>query len=360
MKISRQIQDIQDSLKDHAWYQVVMRYFTDNVEIRAAALAYYFLFSVFPLAALFSSIISLMHIDLNAFTQSLKPFLPKSMLNLIVNYLFYVDHESSASILSFSIIFSIYFPWRAVKGLMFDIRASFRQSNKQKPHLFLFRELFSTLIIPFAFTISLGLVIVGRNLIEDVIAWLPPGTINISDFVLTLWQYLRFILAALIMSFALTFIYEVSLDHPLRLKDIFPGTLAAILVWILACMLFSEYVENFANYTVIYGTLGGIIVLLLWLYLSGIIFIMGAELNAVLAERRRSFALHRDFAVKDRLRLETEELEEAKDKEEKRHRHILGVEKPLEDPIVLKIADAPAQDEAKDDSKLKTAEDSKT
>lgn len=264
--------------------QIAMRYFTDAVGIRAAALAYYLLFSVFPLLILFSSIISRMNINLNSFTGILRTFLPSSIVSLISGYLYYVESDYNSTIMTFSLVFSIYFPWRAIKGLMYDIRSAFRQSNIKKPRFYLLRELFCTLIIPVAFTVSLMLIIIGKNVIEWVVGILPPDTVHLSNFMLNAWQYLRFVLAAAIMSLSLTLIYQMSLDHPKPFRRLFPGTVAALLFWILASLIFSNYVENFGNYSVVYGTLGAVIVLLLWLYLSGVVFIMGAEMNAVLLD----------------------------------------------------------------------------
>ncbi|WP_304769783.1 YihY/virulence factor BrkB family protein, partial [Ileibacterium valens] len=81
-------------------------------------------------------------------------------------------------------------------------------------------------------------------------------------------------------------LYELSMDKPLKVKKILPGILFSIFAWILASVIFSFYVENFANYSVIYGAIGGFMVLLLWLYLTSTIFILGSELNDILLQRK--------------------------------------------------------------------------
>ena len=61
-----------------------------------------------------------------------------------------------------------------------------------------------------------------------------------------------------------------------------PGALAALVSWLAFSAGFSFYVENIANYSVLYGALGGVVVLLLWLYATGMVFVLGAELNHAL------------------------------------------------------------------------------
>ncbi len=275
---------IQYLIDNNILAQLIFRYFHDNVGIRGAALAYYLLFSVFPLVILLSTIISKMNIDMDTVFNTLSRFLPKSMSELIMSYLHYIQTDYNQSIMTFSIVFSIYFPWRAIKGLMYDIRTAFRQDHLKKPYTFLLRELFCTITIPLSILVSLLFIILGRKLILDIIGLFPPNTIHFSNVLLWIWNYARFVLAALIMTAALAMIYRFSLNHGVHFKQLFPGTFAAVIIWVIAGMAFSFYSENYASYSVVYGTLGAVIVLLLWLYLTGVVFIMGAEFNAILLE----------------------------------------------------------------------------
>ena len=72
-----------------------------------------------------------------------------------------------------------------------------------------------------------------------------------------------------------------------RMNRIWPGAVFSLVMWLVLSFLFSYYVENIARYSVIYGTLGAVIVLLLWLYLASVMLIMGAEFNSVLMVLRK-------------------------------------------------------------------------
>lgn len=99
---------------------------------------------------------------------------------------------------------------------------------------------------------------------------------------MTIWQYLRFIPVGMLMFAALGTLYAASLDKRQPWNEMLPGITVALVSWIVVSIGFSVYVENFANYSVIYGTLGAVVVLLMWLYMTAVILILGTELNAAL------------------------------------------------------------------------------
>ena len=70
-------------------------------------------------------------------------------------------------------------------------------------------------------------------------------------------------------------------------RELWPGTLAALAVWLALSWLYTLYVENIADYSVLYGSIGAVIVLLIWLNMSAVVFLMGAELNGVLMGLRK-------------------------------------------------------------------------
>jgi len=115
---------------------------------------------------------------------------------------------------------------------------------------------------------------------------LPESAVQLSSFSLTMWQYLRFLPVAFLMFIALATLYAAALGKRQPIKEIWPGIAFAMVAWVLVSICFSFYVNRFANYSVIYGTLGAVIVLLMWLYFTALILIIGAELNAVLHRLR--------------------------------------------------------------------------
>ena len=113
---------------------------------------------------------------------------------------------------------------------------------------------------------------------------------GLPRFWAVLWAKLRFPVAAVAAYFALFFLYALSQDGRQPWRNIWPGTMAALGSWLALNWLYSTYVENFADYSLLYGSIGTAIALLIWLYMTAVTLIMGAELNATLISLRKDRA----------------------------------------------------------------------
>lgn len=249
----------------------------------AAALTYYLLFAVFPLLVFISSLLGLLNLNVSSITRTLLPIMPDDVVYLLESYLNHVSDNSSHVLLWFSLVFTVWLPMRAVKGLMDDVRLAYRLEKPARPVRYAIRQFAFTVIFFVIIIVLFLLATLGRRFVSTVTDWLGIDRIlPIPSVLLNLWQYLRFVLIAVMMFAALGLLYAAAQDQRQRIKTILPGVAAAMAAWLLVSIGFSIYVENFANYSVIYGTLGAVIVLLLWLYMTSLILILGAEFNAAL------------------------------------------------------------------------------
>lgn len=256
----------------HILVLLFQNYFHHSVGKKAAALAYYLLFALFPILIFISNLIGMLELDIMEITHLLQSFIPYDVVKVIESYLEYVSQASSSTLLWFALIFAIFFPMRAIKGLMDDIRFAYHLDPPKNKFLYTLRQFIYTIILLF---------VIGITLILSTLNELP-SFLPISDMILLFYQYLRFIPIIFFMFIALGTLYTFALDHRPTLKEVSPGIVFALIAWLLVSILFSFYVDNFANYSLIYGTLGAIIILMLWLYFTSIILIMGAELNAII------------------------------------------------------------------------------
>lgn len=252
-------------------------YFRHDVGRNGAALAYYLLFTLFPLLIFVSSLLGLLELDVASIIQALSPFLPRDILDLLGTYLDYAAQTSSSSMLWFSLIFSIYFPMRAAKSLMDAVRRAYHLPKSSRPVVYALRQLVFTVVLLVVIAVALIVSTLGQKVLSYF-----SNALTLPQLLVTLWHYLRFLLLAVIMFAALGTIYALAQDQRQRVSAIVPGAVGAVLAWLAASVGFSFYVENFARYSLIYGTLGTVIVLMIWLYLTATILIMGAELNAAL------------------------------------------------------------------------------
>ncbi|MBF0578907.1 YihY family inner membrane protein [Erysipelotrichaceae bacterium RD49] len=282
--------------------QMIVHYFKDDLGTRAAALTYYLIFSIFPLAILISLMVASLDINIEAMLTGLQNVLPASIISLLEGYLSYVQDAPSTTMITFALIFSIYFPWRVVSSLMKTIRTSYGQPPAANQLKFLFKTIIGAIIMPATLVLTLLMFVFGRNVILFILRFLHQGILEMAatTMLLRLWDYGRFAGAAVLMFFSLGIVYNLSLDGRQKFRYLAPGIIFALTIWILASMAFSFYVENFAKYSVIYGTLGGFIILLLWLYLTSLTFILGGALNGLLAQRRRDIRAEMDRREKEK------------------------------------------------------------
>lgn len=270
------------------WEKTVRRLLSNitehDVPKSAAALTYYLLFALFPLMIFISNLLGLLELDVASITAALLPVLPDDAVYLLESYLKHVTDNSSKVLFWFSLVFTVWFPMRAVKGLMDDVRLAYGLGKPANPVPYTVRQLVFTVVFLVFIVLLFLLAILGRRFVTTVTDWLGVGQIvQIPLVLLNLWQYLRFILLAAIMFAAVGMLYAVAQDRINRVSTVMPGTLLAMVSWLAISIGFSVYVENFSNYSVIYGTLGAVIVLLVWLYLTSFVLILGAEFNAVLS-----------------------------------------------------------------------------
>jgi len=267
---------------------VIQNFFEHNVGKNAAALAYYLLFALFPMLIFLSNLLGLLDLNISEIIQILQRFLPKDVVGIVESYLDHVSHTSSQSMLWFALVFTVWFPMRAAKGLMDDVRLAYHLGKPAHPVSYTIRQLVYTVVLLIVVGLTLLFSTLGKQVLGYLNHLIPEKTLRISDYLLTIWQYLRFIPVGALMFAALGTLYAASLDKRQPWKEMLPGITTALLSWIVVSIGFSVYVENFANYSVIYGTLGAVIVLLMWLYMTAVILILGAELNAALRTVRQA------------------------------------------------------------------------
>lgn len=263
---------------------VFVNFFNHNVGKNAAALAYYLLFALFPMLIFVTNLLGLLDLNVYSIIQSLSDILPKDVVAIVETYLDYISHTSSHTLMWFAFILSIWFPLRAVQGLMDDVRRAYGLGLPERPALYLGKQLIYTVVFLVVMVLTLLLSVLGENVLSFVGSLFPEDSFPISDYLLELWQYLRFLLAALLMLTAIGALYSLASERKPSVKSIMPGILFALVSWLVVSIGFSFYVENFANYSFVYGALGTVIVLLVWLNLTAVILILGAEINAALAK----------------------------------------------------------------------------
>ncbi len=208
--------------------------------------------------------------------------LPRGVVDLIEVYLTYVSRNPSPHLLVFGLVFSIYFPMRATNSLMRSVRTAYHLGPPRGPVRHVLNTLLYTVLLIVTIAAALALMTVGDRILSYAVVHF-----RLPFFVAEAWTKLRFPVVAVLCYFALFLLYALAQDVRQPWRNIWPGTLAALTAWMAVSWLYAFYVDNIANYSLLYGSIGTVIALMIWLYMSSVVLIMGAELNGTIMSLRK-------------------------------------------------------------------------
>lgn len=263
-------------------YLMARRFLRHNVGQQSAALAFYLLFMLFPFLIFISALLGLLQLDVAGILRALGELLPQSIVELVGMYLTYVGQNPSPHLLVFGLVFSIYFPMRATNSLMRSVRTAYHLGPPRGAVGHMLKSLLYTAVLIVTIALTLTLMTVGDRLLV-----LAQNHLRLPRIVAETWARLRFPAAGAAGFFALFFLYALSQDQLQPWRNIWPGTLAALTAWMALSWLYAFYVDHFANYSLLYGSIGAVMALLIWLNMSAMAFIMGAELNGTMISLRK-------------------------------------------------------------------------
>lgn len=253
-----------------------------NVAMQSAALAFYLLFMIFPFLIFISALLGLLDLNITGMMTVLSDFLPEEVVDLLRMYFTYVTDNPSPQLMVFGLVFSIYFPMRATNSLMAAVRTAYHLGPPKGFITQWIKVLLYTVTLIVTIALTLSLMTFGERAL-----WYTVEHFHLPEFLAKLWVTLRFPVAGAVSFLALFLLYALAQDTIQPLKNICPGVLFSLAAWMAFSWLYSYYANHFSHYSVLYGSIGAVIVVLIWLNLSAFTLILGAEMNGVLISMRK-------------------------------------------------------------------------
>ena len=258
-------------------------YFSKKVGRAAAELAYFLILTFFPIVICVSAFLNEMDLNLIFLLNQADPFLPAGVVAIFRDYLTYIDTNQSAAMLISGGFLTILFASAAVRGLMNMMdelygRATFRGLSQLVASV-----LFSVLLLVTIY-LSLAVVVTGSWFFRLLGQALRLEGLN-ERF--SAWQSGKYalLLGLVFLFILLLYRFAAPLDKPR--PPVVPGALGASAALAAASAIFSFLMSNSTRYSLVYGSLASVIIMLVWLYLCGNILILGNVVNYVLFTRRR-------------------------------------------------------------------------
>lgn len=253
-----------------------------EINSKAAEMSFYFLLSFFPfLIFTISLVVYTPIIKLSKYIFLLRKILPSSAFNIVSSLIQSAIENRSLSFLILSFILAMYTMSRAVVSL---IRGMNRSYNIRET-----RSYVEVLFISIVFVIMLVVLIFSSMIFlvfgEKLGAFLF-NLIGLDQYFMYIWNLCRYIVGIVTVIIILMNLYRFTPNKKLSFKDVMPGAIVSTLCWLVASFCYSFYSNNFSNYDMIYGSLGGIIILITWVYLSSWTILIGCEINARLYKRK--------------------------------------------------------------------------
>jgi membrane protein len=271
--------NVRSSLIKLLWHRIE----EDDLPGLSAQLAYFFLLSLFPLLIVLLTLLPYIPIPHEDILGIFTGFAPAEVMDLIEKNITYIMNNRNGGLLSFGIIGTI---WSASTGIRAIVIAFNKAYNVEESRSYIVAQGMSILLTfgaIFVFILALVLPVFGRE-----IGIFLFSQLGFAKQFLTVWNALSWLVSAIILFLIFTVLYWIAPNVKLRCRSAFPGAAFATIGWIISSLGLSFYVERVSNYSLTYGGIGTIIVLMIWLYISAFIIIIGGEINAFYTERSKT------------------------------------------------------------------------
>jgi membrane protein len=243
----------------------------------AAQLAYYFFLALFPTLLFMIALASFLPAEdlVGRVVSMLQGVAPPEVVRIIRDQLTKIAEGDQAGLLSFGVVAAL---WSSSAAMVAIISALNRAYDVDEARPWWKQRLTAILLtigVSLFLLVATTLVVAGPQLAEYV-----TSRLGMSAAVEWTWKILQWPIVFMLVTSAIGLIYYFAPDVDQDWVWITPGSLLATVLWLLGSLGFRAYVVNFGSYNETYGAIGGVMVLMLWLYLSGLVIVIGAEMNS--------------------------------------------------------------------------------
>lgn len=277
--------DVDVTTKEGFLKELILRIQKVDVTGLGSQLAFFFLLSLFPLLIFLITLLPFLNIPEYQMLSFIQDYAPANVYKTISETLNEIMATRNSGLLSIGIIGTIWSASQGMNALTKALNRSYFSTETRPFYIVRGMSILFTLMLIGVVIVMLVFPIFGEQI----------GRVLFSNFgfeqgFLKVWNSLRWTITPLFILIIFTLIYWIVPNKELHWKNAVPGAIFAALGWILTTYGFSFYVANFANYSGTYGSIGGVIVLMMWLYFSSIVLMVGGQVNAVWQERKEAIA----------------------------------------------------------------------
>jgi len=251
----------------------------------AAQLAYYFLLALFPALLFVVAMVGYFPIQnaMNELLTIVGRVAPRALIDLLAAQLQELERGEHAGLAILGIAGALWSSSAAMAAIITALNHTYRVAEWRPWWKRRLVAIALTLALTAFGSVSLFMLMAGSQVAGLVAAWLGIGMVATP-----VWLVMRWPLAAAVIVLAIDLVYHFAPNRQQRWPWVTTGAVTATGLWILSSVVFKLYITQMGTYNVTYGAIGGVIVVLLWLYMSSLAILIGAELNSVIAQSREA------------------------------------------------------------------------
>jgi membrane protein len=257
----------------------VKSFLDDDMVTYAAALSFHLTLALFPFIIFLLTLLGALGLS-DFFDRVLiqaQAALPPDAYELLARVISEIRGQPREGLLSFSILLALWAASAGMRSVMNALNVAYAVEET--------RPAWKRYPLSILYTVGLVAVVIATAIFRLIGPWAAQRFANrlgLATAVANVWTWLRWPVVVLLLLLVVALIYYLgpNIDQPFRYVT--PGSISAVVVWIVASLLFSAYVDNFGNYGATYGSLGGMVVLLLYFFVSAMVLLLGAEINAAI------------------------------------------------------------------------------
>ena len=250
----------------------------DELFGRAAQLSYYALLALFPALIFLTALMGLFSVQnyMPELMSYLRNVLPADALSMVRRFLIQITEGSGANILSLGALGALWASSSGVTAIMDALNVVYDVKEDSRPF---WRSRLTAIVLTLALA---GFVILALTLVlygSSIGSWIADF-VGLGSVFAWAWNIMQWPVILALMLLVVDTVYFVCPDIEQEWRWVTPGSVFAVFMWVVVSLGFKAYVDNFGDYNKVYGSIAGVIVLMLWLYWSGMVLLLGGEINA--------------------------------------------------------------------------------
>jgi membrane protein len=271
------------------WPEVFRRTFyeafwKDNCLAMAAQLAYYFFFALFPALLFILALASYFPVVnlIDDLFRTLGGFMPPEALQLITEQMIKISGREHTGLLTLGMLLAVSSSSAAMVAIIDTLNKAYDVQEGRPWWKVRLTAILLTVGVATFILVSFALVVIGPTLATGL-----AESMNLGPVFEWTWKILQWPVLFALASLGIALIYYFAPDVEQEWVWLTPGSIFATTLWLAASLGFKYYVANWGNYTETYGLIGAVMILLLWFYISGLVILVGAEMNAEIEHASR-------------------------------------------------------------------------